>query len=76
MIPEWPILPEVLADDELRARYAVLFGQSPNSLQMDGGVQEKDKEFASSGGYFARRITRMLNTENFGKSKAFPASAT
>ncbi|KAF4635641.1 hypothetical protein G7Y89_g2441 [Cudoniella acicularis] len=47
--------------------YAVLFGQSPNSLKEDG-IQNIDKDFAGPGGYFARRITRMLNKENFGKS--------
>ena len=48
-------------------RYAVLFGQSPSSLQKDS-EHKIDKEFSSSGGYFQRRITRMLKTENLAKS--------
>jgi hypothetical protein len=46
----------------------VLFGQSPNSLKTDV-VQEIESESAGPGGNFQRRITRLLKTENFGKSK-------
>ncbi|TVY73614.1 Sterol 14-demethylase [Lachnellula suecica] len=48
-------------------RYAVLFGQSPNALS-ESNVAIQDKDFAAPGGYFQKRITKMLRTENFGKS--------
>lgn len=45
----------------------MLFGQSPNSLKEDAHVAN-DKDFTGSGGYFSRRITAMLKTQNFNKS--------
>ncbi|CAG8976008.1 hypothetical protein HYALB_00007535 [Hymenoscyphus albidus] len=44
--------------------YAVLFGQSPNSLQDERAVAN-EKDFTT---YFSRRLTRMLRNENFNKS--------
>ncbi|TVY15052.1 Sterol 14-demethylase [Lachnellula arida] len=46
--------------------YAILFGASPNSLNADSLAHEK--EFGGPGGYFTRRIVKLLKTENFQKS--------
>ncbi|TVY35052.1 Sterol 14-demethylase [Lachnellula occidentalis] len=46
--------------------YAILFGASPNSLTEDSLAN--DKEFSGPGGYFTRRIVKLMKTENFQKS--------
>lgn len=50
-------------------RYSVLFGQSPSSLMTTDGVPKMESESTGLARYFQQRITRMLKTENFGKSK-------
>lgn len=44
--------------------YAVLFGQSPNNIKVDSTNVSDDSEFSGPGGYFSRRIIRMLKADN------------
>lgn len=50
-------------------RYAVLFGQSPNSNKIDKMLVEDDG-FSGPGGYFSRRILRMLRDEHLQQGDA------
>jgi hypothetical protein len=52
-------------------RYAVLFGASSNSLKEEGAAVN-NKDWTGPGGYFTRRIVKMLKTENFNKSVLNP----
>lgn len=49
-----------LADE---IRYSVLFGQSPSSRKIDKMLVEDD-DFSGPGGYFSRRILRMIREDN------------
>ena len=49
--------------------YGALFGQGPNSTSNEN--INLDKEFSGPGGYFQRRIVRMLKKENFDASECF-----
>lgn len=47
--------------------YGALFGQGPTSTSSDN--VSLDQEFSGPGGYFQRRIVRMLKKENFDASE-------
>ena len=47
--------------------YGALFGQGPNSTSSDN--VSLDNDFSGPGGYFQRRLVRMLKKENFEASK-------
>ncbi|CZR62535.1 uncharacterized protein PAC_12432 [Phialocephala subalpina] len=49
--------------------YAVLFGQSPNTLKTKPGEAiDTDQKFAGPGGFFIKRMTHMISSANFGRN--------
>ncbi|KAF8855280.1 cytochrome P450 [Acephala macrosclerotiorum] len=49
--------------------YAILFGQSPNSVKtIPAEANEVNQNFAGPGGFFIKRITHMISSANFGRN--------